>query len=76
MTELACAGCGSTEHLIVDDGRPICRVCVMRWGDAAGFPDRLPATILRELAECHRGVVAYRGPGGRVPAAWLWRERT
>ena len=71
----SCASCGGVEHLIVGDGPPCCRVCILRWGRAAMEPARLPVTIASELVAMHGDVVTLVRvllPFDHVGWTWIW----
>ena len=63
-----CRHCGNQTHLIDGDGPLVCRVCVYRFGDAAGRPELLSQGEALLLKIAHSDVVTLGTDGRR----WFW----
>lgn len=65
-----CKHCGGPS--IAGEGAAVCRVCVRRFGAAAGFPALQTPGVLRMLAEAHGDVVELVMPRTDGRAHWNW----
>lgn len=65
-----CIHCRRTIHVIEGDGPPVCQVCVLTLGGAAGDPYSVSDTLRLVLRRKHRTTVALaETPNGK--AVWV-----